>query len=121
MTSPKSHTETSDGRRRPARLRLQRRYRLLYDELLETLVQLDPLGVHTTDRDALAPEVASILARLREARIADDVERIVLEELHRWYGRRRLASLDRDRLTDATIAICSAWNHFLGDAESEPT
>jgi len=55
---------------------------------------------------------------MREARIADDVESIVLEELNRWYGRRQLAALDRQRLADATIAICTAWNQFLSDAEA---
>jgi hypothetical protein len=88
-------------------------YRALYDQLLEILFQLDPIGVHQGDTDKFVPELATMLPRLREARIADDVERIVLEELRRWYGRRRLANLDPERLTDATIASCSAWNHFL--------
>jgi hypothetical protein len=118
MTPPSSRSERNDRPRHGARLLRQTRYRRLYDALLEILVNLDPLGVHSTDRSALAPEVASILARLREARVADDVEQIVLEELHRWYGRRRLAALDRDRLADATIAICTVWNQFLTDAES---
>jgi len=39
-------------------------------------------------------------------------------ELRRWYGRRGLATLDRDRLTDMTIAICTVWNHFLVNTES---
>jgi hypothetical protein len=60
------------------------------------------------DTDALAPDVASIQARLNEARVAEDVERIVLEELRRWYGRRHFATIDRDCLADATIAICTA-------------
>ena len=81
-------------------------------------MHLDPAGVHTHQQSALAPEVASILARLHEARIADDVERIVLEELHRWYGCRGLATLDHDRLADATIAICTVWNDFLDDIQS---
>jgi hypothetical protein len=86
MTPPSSQREHNDRHRRTARPALQARYRRLYDELLEILIRLDPLGVHSTQPSALAPEVASILARLREARVADDVERIVLEELHRWYA-----------------------------------
>jgi hypothetical protein len=50
---------------------------------------------------------------LREARVAEDVEQIIQQELRRWYGRRRLSNLDPERLTDATIAICRAWNRFL--------
>lgn len=99
--------------RRAARKRYQVQYRALYDQLLEILFQLDPIGVHRDDAEKFVPELATMLPRLREARIADDIEQIVLEELRRWYGRRRLASLDPQRLTDATIAICTAWNHFL--------
>lgn len=99
--------------RRAARKRYQAQYRALYDQLLEILFQLDPIGVHRDNAEKFVPELATMLPRLRDARIADDVEQIVLEELHRWYGRRRLANLDPERLTDATIAICTAWNHFL--------
>jgi len=99
--------------RRAARKRNQAQYRVLYDQLLEILFQLDPIGVHQNNADKFVPELATMLPRLREARLADDVEQIVLEELRRWYGRRRLANQDPERLTDATIAICSVWNHFL--------
>ena len=99
--------------RRAARKRFQAQYRALYDHVLEILFQLDPTGVHHDNAEKFVPEAISILARLPDARTADDVEQIVLEELRRWYGRRRLANLDPERLTDATIAVCSAWNHFL--------
>jgi hypothetical protein len=99
--------------RRAARKRYQTQYRALYDQLLEILFQLDPIGVHQGSAEKFVPEAISILTRLRDARIADDVEQIVLEELRRWYGRRRLANQDPERLADATIAICSAWNRFL--------
>lgn len=100
-------------RRRAARKRYQAQYRALYDQLLEILFQLDPIGVHRNDAEKFVPELATMLPRLRDARIADDVEQIVVEELRRWYGRRRLANLDPERLADATIAICCAWNDFL--------
>ena len=112
--SVKKASSTGDNeQRRAARKRYQAQYRALYDQLIEILFQLDPIGVHRDDADKFVPELATMLPRLREARIADDVEQIVLEELRRWYARRRLANLDPERLTDATIAICSAWNHFL--------
>jgi hypothetical protein len=75
--------------------------------------QTHRLGVHANDTEMFVPEAMTIMARLREARLADDVEQIIQQELPRWYGRRRLSHLDPDRLTDATIAICRAWNHFL--------
>jgi len=107
-------TSTGENqRRRAARKRYQAHYRALYDQLLEILFGLDPIGVHRDSSEKFAPEATTIMARLSEARVAEDVEQIVLEELRRWYGRRRLANQDPDRLADATIAICSAWNHFL--------
>jgi len=59
------------------------------------------------------PELATMLPRLRDARIAADVEQMLVEELRGCYGRRRLAKLHPERLTDATIASCSAWNRFF--------
>jgi hypothetical protein len=106
-----SHNQRSDNRHTQPRA-IQMHYRRLYGDLHQVLLHLNPLGLHSSEQAELAPEVASILARLREARVADDVERIVLEELHRWYGRRRL-TIDDDRLADATIAICTVWNRFL--------
>ena len=107
-------TSTGENqRRRAARKRYQAHYRALYDQLLEILFRLDPIRVHTDSSEKFVPEATTIMARLREARVAEDVEQIVLDELRRWYGRRPLAKQDPDRLADATIAICSAWNHFL--------
>jgi hypothetical protein len=99
--------------RRAARKRFRVYYHALYDELLDILFQLDPIGVHKGQTEKFVPELATILPRLREARSPEDVEQIIEQELRRWYGRRRLANRDPDRLTDATIAICSAWNRFL--------
>jgi hypothetical protein len=102
-----------------ARQRAQARYRALYDEVVAVLVQIDPIGVHgQDDTEPFVPEAASILARLHDARLAEDVEQILLEELRRWYGRRALAHRDPDRLTRATIAICAAWNRFLATSAS---
>jgi hypothetical protein len=86
----------------------------LYDEVVDILFEADPIGVHAHHNvEKFVPEAISILARLRDARFAEDVENIVQQELRRWYGPRRLLNLDLDRLADATIGICSAWNHFL--------
>jgi hypothetical protein len=106
-------TDANDAEQRRARKRFQAQYRALYDEVLGILFRLDPIGVHVSNSEKFIPELATILPRLRDARSPEDVERIIQQELLRWYGRRRLANLDPERLTDATIAICSAWNHFL--------
>ena len=100
--------------RSAARKRLQAQYRALYDEVVDIMFEIDPIGVHVHhSADKFVPEATSILARLRDARFAEDVENIVQQELRRWYGRRRLARQDPQRLARATIAICSAWNWFL--------
>ncbi len=110
-------TEASNAKetdqRRAARKRFRTHYRVLYEQVVEILLELDPLGVHTGTAEKFVPEATTILSRLREARVAEDVEQIVLQELRRWYGRRRQANQDPDRTADATIAICVAWNHFL--------
>ncbi len=109
----KANTANESERRRAARKRYQAHYRCLYDALVDILFQLDPISVHASTTDKFVPEATTIMARLREARVAEDVEQIVLQELRRWYGRRRLANQDPDRITDATIAICRVWNRFL--------
>jgi hypothetical protein len=93
--------------------RYQAHYRALHDELIDILFQLDPISVYAGNAEKFVPEATTIMARLREARIAEDVEQIVLHELRRWYGRRRLANQDPDRIADATIVICRAWNRFF--------
>jgi hypothetical protein len=111
MNEPTNATE--DQHRLAALKRYRAHYRALHDELVDILFHLDPIGVHADEAEKFVPEATTIMARLREARLADDVEQIVQQELRRWYGRRRLTQQDPERLTDATIAICRAWNHFL--------
>lgn len=43
MTPPGSHRECNHFRRESAQLALETRYRRLYEELLEILIELDPL------------------------------------------------------------------------------
>ena len=55
--------------------RSQRSRRTPLYEMLEILFQIDPIGVREPDTtEKLVPEAASILARLRDARSAEDVE-----------------------------------------------
>ncbi len=107
-----------DEHHRVARKRLRAQYRAFYEELVDILFQLDPLGVHAASTEKFVPEATLIMGRLREARVAEDVEQIVLQELRRWYGGRRLAKQDADRISDATIAICHASNRFLESSTS---
>ena len=85
--------------------------RVKFDKYVQQLVV--KTSIARLDQTVGRVTVPSVAARLNEAHVAEDVERIVLEELQRWYGRRHFGTLDRDRLADATIAICTAWNRFL--------
>ena len=53
--------------RRAARKRFRAQYRALYDDLVEILFQLDPIGVHYDKAEKFVPEATTIMARLREA------------------------------------------------------
>jgi hypothetical protein len=55
------------------------------------LFEIDAVGIHVDhDAEKFVPEATGMLARLRDARFAEDIESIVQRELRRWYGRRRL-------------------------------
>jgi hypothetical protein len=69
---------SENEQRRAARKRLQAQYRALYDEVVDILFEADPIGVHAHHNvEKFVPEAISILARLRDARFAQDVEQIV--------------------------------------------
>ena len=72
-----TNTEANE-QRRAARKRYQAQYRVLYDQLLEILFQLDPIGVHENDAEKFVPEATTILARVGEARLAEDVQQMSL-------------------------------------------
>src|SRR5260370_18656444 len=93
--------------RRAARKRFRAQYRALYDDLLEILFQLDPIGVHHGNAEKFVPEGTTIMSRLRGARFPDDVEQIIQQVLRRWHGGRGVAALDPDRRPDASSPICS--------------
>src|SRR5258708_20230953 len=63
--------------RRAARKRFQAQYRALYDELLEILFQLHPIGGHRTSAEKFVPQLATILPRLAHARSPEDVRKII--------------------------------------------
>jgi hypothetical protein len=61
--------------------------------------------------DEYDPEVSTILPRLREARAAVDVQRIVHEEFVRWFGANLVGPLtDYAEVAAYTdIFLCSIW------------
>jgi len=77
----------TEGRRQRSQS-LQAAYGSLYTDVSHLLREADPLGLIAIGApdDEYDPEVSTILPRLREAKAAVDVQRIVHEEFVRWFG-----------------------------------
>jgi hypothetical protein len=89
--------------------RLKEEYRHLYDEVLSLLFRHDPVGInfdHNTDE--YAPEVGTILPRLRSCASEDDVARVVYEEFTRWFGEPG----SRQRYDPIASEIWQLWQRF---------
>jgi len=71
-----------------------------FGELSAILFRIDPMGLNVEENtDEYDPEARTILPRLRECRSVEDVERVVREELARWFTPGLAARApDRDRL-----------------------
>jgi len=63
-------------------------YQLAYSELSQLIREADPIALIAAGApaDEYGPEVSTILARLRETRSVDDVQRMVHEVFVRWFG-----------------------------------
>ena len=76
------------GGRRKQSQSLRAAYGSLYANVSRLLREADPIGLIAIGApdDEYDPEVSTILPRLREAKAAFDVQRIVHEEFVRWFG-----------------------------------
>lgn len=73
-------------RQRAVRAALEANYRRLCNDALSILFAHDPIVLNFGDNeDEYAPEVQLILPRLRQARSADDLRRIMHEEFIGWF------------------------------------
>jgi hypothetical protein len=63
-------------------------YETLYADVRAILNRHDPVGLigMGAPEDEYEPEVGTILPRLRTANEAEDVQRVLDEEFHRWFG-----------------------------------
>jgi hypothetical protein len=101
-------------RRKAEHKQLQVAYRALYDDVLEILFSVDPIGVHQQhETEKYVPEVVTILPRLRDAKSIVEVKQILHEELRRWYGS-RVAITSPEHLHQAATDVWFAWQCFLG-------
>jgi hypothetical protein len=77
-------TEAEDKRRQ--RKELKQRYAVAYERVSDILFTGRPVAINFEDNtDEYTPDVDTILPRLRDCRSADDVRRIVHEELVKWF------------------------------------
>ena len=77
----------SEGRRKRSQAFIAA-YGSLYADVSRLIRAADPIGLIAMGApdDEYDPEVSTILPRLREAKAAVDVQRIVHEEFVRWFG-----------------------------------
>jgi hypothetical protein len=102
-----------DAATKERRLRLRQEYGWLYDTVLQLLFDYDPASVNfETNPDEYAPEVGTILPRLREATSPTALSRIIHEEFVRWFSpsiaARKASSYDR-----VAEAIWTEWVRWL--------
>jgi hypothetical protein len=90
----------------------------LFTEVEQILFSHDPIGIafvgdkNVADNpDEYAPEVGTILPRLRHANSADDVTDIVYEEFIRWFDDVETAGPKAGYKT-LSVEIWLAWNRF---------
>jgi hypothetical protein len=81
------------------RSRLKAEYGELFDSVSAILYRVDPVGIafDNPNLDEYAPEVGTILPRLRSCQSADDVSQIVYEEFVRWFNADNAGSQDHYR------------------------
>ena len=100
------------------RNQLKSQYGQLFTEVEQILFNHDPIGIAYVDdenvadnRDEYAPEVGTILPRLRTAKTAVDVTDIVYEEFKRWFGDEETVG-SKARYKALSDEIWHAWNRF---------
>ena len=68
------------------RKRLQPDYERLFSELSAIIYRVDPVGLNVEENpDEYDPEARTLLPRLGECRSVEDVDRVVRDELARWF------------------------------------
>ena len=90
------------------RKRLHSDYERLFSELSAIIYRVDPIGLNVEENtDEYDPEARTILPRLRDCRSVDDVDRVVRDDLARWFTPELVAgSPTCDQLVDE---IWSWW------------
>lgn len=92
------------------RSEIKSKYGALFNEVEEILFRHDPMGINFGDNtDEYAPEVGTILPRLKEAKSEVDVQRIIHEEFMRWFGHPSSGAPSNPDWTKEAKEIWHAW------------
>lgn len=88
-------------------------YKNLHQKIEEILFRHDPIGLNFgSNSDEYAPEVGSILPRLKETRSEADVLNVIYEEFVQWFGEEIAGERDSQPYQDSAQEIWVAWTHF---------
>lgn len=95
------------------RQQVKAKYGNLYDEVVAILYQHDPVALSRAGapEDEYEPEAGTIVPRLREARSADDVRRIIHEEFVHWFDA-ALAGPETE-YAQAARDVWAAWRRHV--------
>ena len=86
---------------------LRAEYGSLYDDVFGILTKHDPIDIAEVP-DEYEPEVGTILPRLKRAKSAADVRRIIHEEFVQWFSL-GLAGPEKN-FQQISIEVWSAWS-----------
>jgi len=97
------------------RNQLKSQYRTLYSDIEAILFKHDLMGINFEDNtDEYAPEVDTILPRLKDARNKEDVITILHEEFMRWFGEGIVKNKNHPTYLAMATEIWAAWVKHSG-------
>lgn len=90
---------------------IRQEYGALFDTLSKILFDADPAGINfASNTDEYAPEVETILPRLKDASNEADVRQIIHEEFCRWFDAETAGPADA--YVDIAAKFWSEWQRY---------
>lgn len=90
---------------------IRRKYAALFDALSKILFDADPIGINfETNTDEYAPEVGSIIPRLRHASSEDEVQYIIHDEFCKWFDVETAGPAEA--YTDIASKVWAEWQRY---------
>ncbi len=92
---------------------MKKLFKGFYDEVEAILFRLDPIGINFGDNpDEYAPEVDTILPRLKDAESIEDIQDIVYEEFVALFGADTAGEKTLSVYRKAGEEIWDAWTEY---------